>query len=103
MANCEISLNLAKLDLQIINRWIKRHPQTYGEFIRENFPDNADEIIQVAERVISQKRTEITPSDLDMSFDTGATQVVEKQIIDLLYPIDLKLTIMVTPEHIIIW
>ena len=78
MANCEISLNLTKLDLQIINRWIKRHPQTYGEFIRENFPDNADEIIQVAERVISQKRTEITPSDLDMSFDTGATQVVEK-------------------------
>ncbi len=54
------------------------HPQTYIDYVRKSFADDADHIIEVAERVISQGRIEITPQDLNISVKPNVAQSVEK-------------------------
>lgn len=78
MESCTTSLNLTPFQLKRINGWIKNNPQTYSEKIRKNFTDDAEHIIEIAKRVISEKRSEITPQDLEISFVKNVDQNVDK-------------------------
>lgn len=81
MKVCSTSLNLTKEQLNRINTWLKVFPKTFEQKIRENFQkDDADKIVEIAKGVISKNRIEITPRDLDITFEIPKSQNVDKVV-----------------------